>query len=159
MGVDIHIHLVKFCHEDRYFHELKLYRVDQKTGGFKEVDLYPYRNSEMFDDMQGEEFPSTAINLSSLAPDIREDIECAKNSVGCYDFYCINLASFALYIEKNPIVKDYDADWGEDGEDVKYKPNPLKDLYLEICTFLSFADFDYDWTPLSDYSMLFYFDH
>ena len=158
MGKDIHLHVVKFYHEDRYFHELKLFRVDKKTGEFKDVDIYSYRDYEMFDEMEDMEFPSTSIKLSSLAPELREEIEKRMNFIGYHTFSCINLASFALYNEKHPTVKDYEADWGEDGKDVKYKPNPLKSLYDDILTFLSFADWDYDWTPLSDYCLLFYFD-
>ena len=172
MGVDIHMHLVKFNHESRYFEELKLYRFNTKSGKYEELDLYPGRNSEMFGAMVNEEtisygiFPEKNLHTGSLEPELAEYIEGLMNPpkgefLGYYDFREVNLLEWKVYIENHPKVFDYDVSW-EDSEDcASYKSNPLKELYDTCVNFITFADDDFSWgmSSLADYKLIYYFDH
>lgn len=165
MGVDIHIHLVKFNHETRYFEEIKLFRLDKKINKYCEVDLFPGRNSEMFDAMseRGDSsygvFPYCLLRINSLAPELQKIIKEKKETIGYYGFYEINLASFDSYVKENPKVKDFDADWEEDSKNIPRKDNPLKSLYEDCITYLCFAE-GWGWLDddLSEYKMIYYFD-
>lgn len=168
MGVDIHIKLFKYDNERNQFKKLTLYRWDYKTGEYKEVYIFPGRNSEMFDGMkEGDEvdgygvFPSSSIKLNSLFDPDREEIEEKMHTTGCYDFNEINLAEMALYCKEHPTVTDYDVEWhDEDPNFVKpTKKNPICDLYDEICQYGYFADnWDWDFSSLSEYKVIYYFD-
>ena len=158
MGADIHVHLVKFNHESRYFEELKLYRYDEKHDEFKVVRLDIGRDYEMFDEMKDGDFPRVSLILSSLEPSLEDFINERIGSFGFYGFYEISLADFNLYLNEHPKVKDYDAVWEDDIP--VYKENPLKNVYEECISYISFVDnFYFDFTSLADYRMIFYFDN
>lgn len=160
MGVDIHVKIVHFNHETRYFEELKLFKLNEKKE-LVPVDVYSYRNSEMFNVMQGHEdyndipFPASPLEFGSLEPELQEEILKEKDNL-CYGFSEISISEFGRYLENNMKVEDYDADWGENGENVKYKDNPLNSLYEAVINFISFAD-DYVWS-YKDYKVIYYFD-
>lgn len=171
MGVDIHMHLVKFNHESRYFEEIKLYRFNKKTGEYEELDLYPGRNSEMFGAMMNEEtisygiFPEKSVHTSSLEPEFAEHIEGLMNPpegefLGYYGFHEVNLLEWKVYVENHQKVLDYDVSWGEE-DYPSYKTNPLKELYDTCVSFIEFADDDFSWgiSSLADYKLIYYFDH
>lgn len=170
MGMDIHIKLFKYDNERNQFKKLTLYRWDYKTGEYKEVYIYTGRNSEMFNGMTdgGSDsdgygyFPASSIKLNSLFDPDREEIEKDMKATGFFDFNEINLAEMALYCKEHPRVVDYDVTWhNEDPNFVKpTKDNPICDLYKEICQYAAFADnWNWDFSPLSEYKIIFYFDH
>lgn len=163
MGEDIHIKVVKFNHEDRYFHELKLFRMD-KEGNYVPACIYNGRNYEMFSAMKnGEEnnygiFPYRTLRYSSLVPELQEELLKFKNEIGNYDFSEILLSEFANYIKDHKEILDYDADWGEDDKNIKYKENPLCALYRIIYDYIDFSEqYGIDW-DFTDYKVIYWFD-
>lgn len=164
MGADIHVKIVAFNHQTRYFEEVPLFRWDSKKGEYKDVDLFPGRNSEIFGALTNEEyhnyghFPCRSVRFDSLEPEFREKIEKEFQTLGFYDFCEVSLESFCGYLREHPKVKDYDEIWEADNP--VYKDNPLKDLYADCITYLQFAtDWYIDVGDLSDYKVIYYFDH
>jgi len=168
MGVDIHIKLFKYNEKENIFEKITLYRWDKKTGKYQEADVFPGRDSEMFngmtvgDDIDGYGyFPSSPICLNSLFELDKKEIEEDMKTMGYYDFNEINLAEMALYCDRHKKVVDYNAEWNdEDPNFIKpTKDNPICSLFEQICQYLSFADDYWDFKPLSYYKVIFYFDH
>ena len=154
MGVDINTIVAVYNEDTNLYNELTLKRVDI-NGKLRDVDIYPYRNTEMFRAMQNEEedfyghFPARGIRMNSLSEPLRKKIEEFKNMDGCYGFYEISLASMKNYVEKYPTLKDYDE-----------TANPIKHLFDTIQVFIDFADF-YGIMTEEDYSnfkLIYFFD-
>lgn len=163
MGEDIHIKVVKFNHEDRYFHELKLFRIDGE-GNYVPAWIYSGRHYEMFSAMQNGEqhnygfFPYRDLRCSSLDPELQKELSEIMNDAGNYSFSEILLSEFANYIKDHEKIWDYDEDWGEDGNDVKYKENPLCSLYKAIYNYIDFSEeYGIDW-DFTDYKVIYWFD-
>ncbi len=161
MGVDINTIVAVYNEDTNLYNELTLKRVDI-NGKLRDVDIYPYRNTEMFRAMQNEEedyyghFPARGIRMNSLSEPLRKKIEGFKDMDGCYGFYEISLASMKNYVEKYPTVKDCD----ETDKSILMKTNPIKHLFDTIQVFIDFADFygimaeeDY-----SNYKLIYFFD-
>lgn len=173
MGMDMHVRLAKYNKETNLYDELVLYRPGEtyhysKTGekiiddpNYERVLIYDGRNSEMFIGMKnGDEedgygdFPWTSIALSSLEPKFRKDIEEYMSSAGFFDFYELTLADMKLYTLDHPYVTDYNSE-----EEGKKKVNPIVALFADICKYASLVDnWDWNFTPLSNYKVIFYFD-
>lgn len=183
MGKDIHVRLTKLNKETNLYEELALYKPGieyhyDKEGNkiidnpnFQKIYIYDGRNYEMFDGMkEGDEidgygnFPWTSINLNSLEPKLKKEIEEKQNIQGYFDFYETTLADIKLYLYKHPTVVNYEAEeeeW-EEQEKQNKKPrkiNPIQHLFQNICDYGYFAD-NWNWgiEPLSVYKVLFYFD-
>lgn len=161
MGVDINTIVAVYNEDTNLYNELTLKRVDI-NGKLRDVDIYSYRNTEMFRAMQNEEednyghFPARRIRMNSLSEPLRKKIEESKDMNGCYGFYEISLASMKNYVEKYPTVKDCD----ETCKPILMKTNPIKYLFDTIQVFINFADFygimteeDYD-----NYKLIYFFD-
>lgn len=176
MGKDIHVHLAKHNRETNLYEELILYKPGEEyhynefgdkivdNPNIKRVPLYNQRNYEMFNGiMDGDNidgygiFPRTSIDLNSLEPNFKKEIEDIINTEGYFDFYETNLADMKLYLNEHPIVVDYDGEWEEGVK--SQKTNPIKYLYDNICSYGYFAD-DWSWDiePLSSYKIIFYFN-
>lgn len=164
MGVDINTIVAVYNEDTNLYNELTLKRVDI-NGKLRDVDIYSYRNTEMFRAMQNEEednyghFPARDIRMNSLDEPLRKKIERFKDMDGCYGFREISLASMKNYVEKYPEVKDYDGTW-ETLEDVPMKTNPIKYLFDTIQVFIDFADF-YGIMAEEDYNnfkLIYFFD-
>lgn len=161
MGRDIHIKIAKFNHESRYFEEIKLMKYN-KEGELVPVDIYDFRNQEMFDAMTnygyGEDgygiFPCSILEFASLDPKFKEEMEKEKETFGCYGFSEISIEGFSAYLKDHMKVKDYDVEW-ESEKDVKYKDNPLNDLFERICYYIEFSG---GWGSYKDYKVIYYFD-
>lgn len=182
MGQDIHIRVAKYNEKTNLYDELVLYKPGKEyhydSNGNKIIDnpdfqkVYIYngvRDYEMFDGMkEGDEndgygnFPWVPIKFNSLEPSFRDRIKLKTLIDGYYDFYEINLADMKNYLHAHPVVIDYDSElWSEYEKDKRFKPrkdNPIEGLYKEICNYISFADDNWDWNPLSFYKVIFYFD-
>ena len=163
MGTDIHMKVVKFNHEDRYFHELKLFRVDD--GEYRPVYIYNGRNSEMFDAMQNKNnyqygmFPCRGcLKVSSLDPELQKFFEEEMKIVGCYGFNEISLNEFGNYVLTHEKIEDYDVDWEGNETEVVYKDNPLKDLYSAVIHYIDFAEKYGIYKDYDDYKVIFWFD-
>ena len=179
MGKDIHVIVCKYNKETNLYHKLALFRLrrENEMKGYNhdgttyeikdpyiEVPVYTFRNYELFDilcDRGAEEscFPHREISYPSLEPELREEVESDKNAEGFFDFSETNFAEIALYLKEHPKVKDYDADWGEDGKDVQYKDNPVKSFY-ELCYNYAYQADDWFFINdyLSSYKVLYWFD-
>jgi len=179
MGCDIHVRASKLNKETNLYEELILWRPgveyhyahNDATGemekivdnpDFEKVYIYNGRNYEMFDGMKdGTEedgygnFPHFPIVLNSLEPAFRENIKEYMEATGFFDFWEISLAEMKLYLLEHPKVLDYYN--CEEDEDV-WKDNPIKDLFQDICNYINYADKEWDWTPLSQYKIIIYFD-
>lgn len=173
MGMDLHIRIAKYNKETNLYDELVLYRPGEtyhytETGekviddpNYERVLIYDGRDSEMFSGMkEGDEtdgygdFPWTPIALSSLEPKLRKNIEEYMGSTGFFDFYELTLADMKLYILDHPYVTDYDSE-----EEEKKKVNPIVALFADICKYASLVDsWNWNFTPLSNYKVIFYFD-
>ena len=181
MGMDIHIKITKYDEIDNLYKELILYRpgetyhYDEKGNKIVDNPDYEivrvfngYRNSEMFDGMKnGNEtdgygyFPTSPIRLNSLEPKLREEIKKHQKAQGYFDFWEINLAEWKAYNLEHSTVVDYDAnvDWDEIKDVEPQKKNPIISLFQEICNYCSFAEgYSWDFSNLSDYKILIYFD-
>ena len=167
MGVDIHVKVLKYNEEDNLYHELKLYTKEKDE--YKKVYIYNGRNSEMFDGLMNRNcedgygyFPASRVRLNSLEPTIRKEIEEAQNY--CYGFSETTVADMKNYLNEHPEVIEYDTHWDEDDfnkpfEEKPHKTNPIKYLYDEICEYIRFADWTFEFTDrLSEYKIIFYFD-
>lgn len=168
MGVDITVHILKYNEEDNFFHKLKLYT--KEKGEYKSVLVYEGRNYDLFsalknekDDVEGYgHFPNSPIRMNSIEPKLREEIE--KDKEYCFGFCETSLADMRYYVSQHPKVVDYDAEWDDDtfGKPFEEKPlmtNPIKYFYDDICNYIHFADWEFDFIDkLSDYKIIYYFD-
>lgn len=150
MGIDIHTYLCKYDPEDNLWHELKLYRKDKEK--IKEVSIFDRRNSDLFGILQNEgfetdmgTFPSTKIAYSSLEEEFKERV--VKDQEYCYGFNEVSLSDMKCYIKEHPIILE------------PHRENPVKEFFEECVTYISFADEWFDFTPLSRYKLLYWFDH
>lgn len=164
MGADIHIKVVKFNHETRYYDELQLFTRNNK-GEYFPVDIFPGRNSEMFGAMQNQEvdnygrFPATPLKLDSLSPSLREEMKAEMDYSDTYSFNEIGVEAFRNYVKEHKKIYNYDLVWDELGYDAKATEikNPLKDMYKDIQAYIFFATGWWE-NNYSDYKMIFWFD-
>ena len=165
MGVDIHCHLVKYNSHTNTYIEIKLYK--QQKDMFDSIPIFSGRNHNLFQILQneaGEElFPSHSIRLTSLEEKLRKQIEKAmENGSGYYGFSEVSLADMKLYTIDNPLIVDYNSDEWDFYEKTGKKPmktNPICWFFEEICTYAKlYDDFDWEFSSLSDYKLIYYFD-
>ena len=176
MGMDLTVRILKYNEETNFYEELKLFRQANKydyssDSGLVKVEVYPGRNSEMFEGMRDGDridgygyFPWTRIKLNSLEPELRKEIEELQNTEGYFDFKEISFAEMELYLLTHPTVVDYDSDKWDDWKNTDPKPqmeNPIKsNIYERILSYISLAENCYmDFTSFSDYKIIFYFDY
>lgn len=164
MGVDIHLAIVKFDRDLNAYKEIKLYKKDDKNN-YAPIDLYPARNSELFDYLAGKEddFPVKHLYEKNLPQDLKNQIDKYKNEeYGCYDFSEANLADVKLYLKDNPKVRDYNYEGGEEEADflIKgYKENPVLDLVRIVEYALAFDDFFWSYEgSFADVRIIYFFD-
>ena len=139
MGVDIHVKIA-YKDSEKGWKEVKLYTKNDEDK-FEEVDIFPGKNSEIFDIMSGKEdeyFPNTPIYKKDLPDSIVKEIEEAENTFGYFNFYEVNLADLKLYIKNHPTIPDYDAEWKDDKK--VYKPNPIISVVEDVEAFMDFAE-------------------
>lgn len=158
MGRDIHVRIVKKDRETGKWNQIKIYRKEKKRK-FKIVDVYPFRNYELFEilnEKEDENYHADVICMSDLPIALKQEIEKFKNIDGYYDFKEINLADLKLYLHHNPKVRDYDYE----AEDPKaFKDNPVKYFIERIEQYLDFADPYWDvCRPPSDVRIIYWFD-
>lgn len=178
MGVDMTVRVFKYDPSDNFYHEISLYvprdkynkyYYDEKgnkheyTDKYAPVPVYSGRNTEMFDGMKdGDEingygyFPWRPVVLPSFEPEVRKELSELPNKY-YYDVNEISLVGFECYIKTHPEVVDYEKDWG-DNEDNSMKENPLKDLFKDICSYITLADYHSWISTWEDYKVVFYFD-
>lgn len=158
MGRDIHVRIVKKDRETNAWKQIKLYyKGDHK---FKVVDIYPFRNYELFDILSergdDEYFTSSPVTTNDLPIILKNEIEATKKSFGFYGFREVNLADLKLYLCKVPKIRDYD----HEEEDPKaWEDNPVKYFIERIEQYISFADPYYDFYCIdSDVRIIYWFD-
>lgn len=161
MGVDIHTYLCKYDPEDNLWHELKLYRKNGEE--FKEVPIFDGRNSELFEILQNDnfiynigDFPSTVIAPLSLEPGFRDRVD--QDQKYCYGFSEVLLSDMKYFAKDYPTIPDYEVEPDEWNSQPR-KKNPVKGFYETCVDYASFADAWFDFTPLSRYKLLYWFDH
>ena len=157
MGRDIHVRIIKKDRETGKWNQIKLYHKEKKK--FKVVDIYPFRNYELFDilnENEDEKYHANKICTPDLPIALKQEIEKLKNIAGYYGFKEINLADLKLYLYNNPKVRDYDYDT----EDPKsFKDNPVKYFIERIEQYLDFSDpyWDMD-NSFSNIKIIYWFD-
>lgn len=163
MGRDIHLHLVKFNRKENRYEEVKLYR-KSKDGTYYVVDLFPGRDGELFDILNGNEddyFPCRPIHVENLPSSLAEEIKKDINTFGYYDFKEANLADIKIYLKEHPKVRDWDYECEgnqEKWEKKAWKENPVKSLVRRIDYFIDFFD-EYNWEYSdSDVRLIYWFD-
>ena len=135
MGVDIHVRVIKRDPTTNLWEEIKLYKLTSENK-YEYVDLYPYRNSELFDILQHTDFPGLVCHPEYLPEPLKQEIEDIQNDKefsGYYGFSDANLADIKLYLMKHPKVRDYDYE-SKDAEDFEvngWKNNPVK-FFVEL---------------------------
>lgn len=153
MGRDIHVNiLIKTKNEG--WKDVVLYKPDKK-GSFIPIEIYPYRNYELFDILNKTTdvfFPATLIKRDELPQQLKTQLEEEQNDYGFYGFFEANLADIKLYYIDNPIVEDYDKNDGS------IKDHPIKDFIDTIYNYVNiwadgFMDFFY-----SDIKIIYRFD-
>lgn len=139
MGRDIHVRIVKKDRETNTWKQIKLYyKGDHK---FKVVDVYPFRNYELFDILSergdDEYFTASPVTTDDLPTILKNKIEATKKSFGFYGFKEINLADLKLYLYKVPKIRDYDY---EEKDPKAWEDNPVKYFIERIEQYIDFAD-------------------
>lgn len=155
MGADIHVKILK--RDNNAWKQVTLYRKEKEE--FKLVDVYPFRNYELFDILNGEEdnnYIAYPIREDSLPVAFKKEIEGYKNTVGYYGFKEINLADLKLYLYKIPKVRDYDY---EENSPNAWKDNPVKYFIEKIEQYINFASQYGEFiSPPSDIRIIYWFD-
>lgn len=157
MGKDIHIRVIKRNRDTNNWEQIKLYRKEKRK--FKLVDIYPFRNYELFsiiNESEDEKYNAYPISLTGLSDSLRQEIEKYQNTLGYYGFKEISLADLKLYLYRSPKVRDWDY---EDNDTKAWKDNPVKYFVEKIEQYIDFADpyWDFDTSP-SDIKILYWFD-
>lgn len=134
MSEDIYVHILKRKRNTNKWKEVILYEKNEK-GSTNVINPYPFRNYELFETLKEDmAYPIEEHNLpESLKEKYKEDHEY------CYGFKEINFAELKLYVIKHSTE-----------EQIKY-------FCERIEWYLNFADEDFDFTPLSDYRILYWF--
>lgn len=158
MGVDISVYIAKRNRKTNTWEHIKLYKKNGKK--FKLVDIYPFRNYELFDILSGKDddkFPDYPIVTKDLPTFLRQEVKRCKNALGYYNFKEVNLADLKLYLKEVPKVRDYDFD---DDDPNAWTDNPVKNFIERIEQYLDFADpyWDFGNNPASDVKILYWFD-
>ena len=158
MGVDIHVHVLKYEEKDNLYHEKKLFVYDASKDIYDNISPWSGRNYELFRILNDDgDFPASSyVNLNSLDDNSKEEIK--EDIEFCYGFHEILLVELKLYLIEHPTIEDFEEDW-EEGTEVPTKENPVKEFYTAICNYLNFADWTFDFTSLSKYKVVYYFDH
>lgn len=158
MGRDIHVRLIKKDRETGKWNQIKIYRKEKKRK-FSVVDIYPFRNYELFgilDEKEDEKYYVDTICVPDLPIALKQEIEKFKNIGDCFDFREINLADLKLYLYRSPKIRDWDY---EDTDPKAWKDNPVKYFIERIEQYLAFADPYWDvCTPASDIRIIYWFD-
>lgn len=154
MAIDIHVRILKKDRDDGTWKQVKLYK--KEKGKFKLVDVYPFRHYELFDILNENEDD----NYSAM-PILKEEIPFAlkkeiENFEYGYGFREINLADLKLYLQKTPLVRNWDY---EDDDSRAWKDNPVKYFIERIEQYLDFASDYWDFSPSSDIKIIYWFDH
>lgn len=164
MGVDIHTHIVKYNEDTNAYKELVLYEKENKS--YERISPYSWRNYELFEILQNKDnnkinFPSKEIRMSALDPEFKDFLN--KEKEYCYGFAEVSFADIKNYLFECPTVTDYDSDaWDnwKKGDPVPIKENPIKGFFERLCNYAEFADeWGWDISSLSDYKLIYYFDH
>ena len=156
---DIHVKIVKKDRETNTWKRIKLYYKEKRK--FKVIDIYPFRNYELFDilnekDESDEHFFASSIVTDDLPIALKNEIETAKKSFGFYGFREINLADLKLYLHKVPKIRDYDY---EENDPKAWKDNPVKYFIEKIEQYIDFADPYWDFYCIdSDIRIIYWFD-
>lgn len=154
MGADIHVYILKRNRETNAWKHIKLYT--KEKGKFKLVDVYPYRNYELFDILNGKEdekYSAQPISKVGLPPHLKKEIEEFEYG---YGFKEINLADLKLYLRQVPKIRDWDY---EDTDPNAWKDNPVKFFIERIEQYIDFADYYWDIIPASDIKIIYWFDN
>lgn len=157
MGRDVHIRIIKRDRDTDKWKQIKLYY--KEKGKIKLVDVYPFRNYELFDIINGSEdkkYNAYPISLINLPDNLQKEIERCQNIPGYYNFREISLADLKLYLYRSPKVRDWDY---EDDDPKAWKDNPVKYFTERIEQYIDFADPYWDFeTSLSNIKILYWFD-
>lgn len=158
MGTDIHVRIL--FKKNAIWKSVNLYRYDEEKDEFKKIDIYPFRNSELFDILNEE--VGNSIEYNSLPVDLLKEkaIKDCKTTSEYYNFQEVNLADLKLYLLKNPKIRDYDyeAENDEDFNKNGWKTNPVEFFIERIEYILDLAEPYYDFSPPSYTRIIYWFD-
>lgn len=157
MGRDIHVKIIKRDHTTDKWKQIKLYKKEKRK--FKVIDVYPFRNYELFDiisEKEDERYKAYPITLINLPDNLKKEITEYKNISGYYGFREITLADLKLYLYQVPKIRDWDY---EENDPNAWKDNPVKFFIEKIEQYIEFFDpwWEID-TSLSDIKILYWFD-
>ena len=157
MGRDIHVKIIKRDHTTDKWKQIKFYKKEKRK--FKVIDVYPFRNYELFDiisEKEDEKYKAYPITLINLPDNLKKEITEYKNISGYYGFKEITLADLKLYLHQVPKVRDWDY---EENDPNAWKDNPIKFFIEKIEQYIDFFDpwWEIDTSP-SDIKILYWFD-
>ena len=161
MGKDIHIRVVKRNRETNNWELINLYQ--KKENEIVAINLFPFRNYDIFDILQGKEnctnLNPLPIAMAGLPSELQEEIAKDKEEL-CYDFKEVTLADLKLYFEYSPKIKDWDSYYEDENDPRGFITNPIKYFIERIEYFLEFAiDSSWKWNySNSDIKILYWFD-
>lgn len=163
MGKDIHVKIVKRNRETNNWEQINLYCKNDKNE-IKEVAFFPFRDSEIFDILQGRDndchLNPLPISLAGLSADLQKEITEDKEQ-GYFGFKEVTLADLKLYLERTPQIKDWDEYYEDENDPRAWKTNPIKYFIERIEYFMEFACdafWKYDCSN-SDIKVLYWFDN
>ena len=157
MGRDIHVKIIKRDHTTDEWKQIKLYKKEKRK--FKVIDVYPFRNYELFDiisEKEDERYKAYPITLINLPDNLKKEITEYKNISGYYGFKEITLADLKLYLHQVPKIRNWDY---EENDPNAWKDNPIKFFIEKIEQYVEFFDpwWEVDTSP-SDIKILYWFD-
>ena len=152
MGRDIHVRIVRKDYNENTWKEVVLYHKGYEK--MEPVDIYPFRNYELFDILSGNEhdgYKAMPIIIDDLPDSIKQEIKEYQQDYA-FGFREITLADLQLYLYKVPKIKD-------DEEDI-LKDNPVKFFIERITQYLDFVEPWWDECLLSsNIRILYWFDN
>ena len=157
MGKDIHVRLVHKEYETNLWKQVILYY--KKNEEIKPVDVYPFRNYELFNILSEEDdfYHTIPIITNDLPSSLKQEIEEYQKEGGGYKFQEITLADLELYLYRMPKVRDWDY---EEDDPKAFKDNPVKFFIERIIQYLDFAEPYWDLINLhSNVRILYWFDN
>lgn len=169
MSTNIHFYVERYNRKNKVWDALiptvttRNYKDELVTN---KVDFWFYNGThEVFSILQGEEdgFSPKFGVPDDLSADVKaiydEDFPAEGGYTGCFGAAHTSLGRLYTYYLENKEVLDYDADWGEGGNDKKYMTNPIYGVIERVIFYLEALYGEWNWKDaMDDVRVVYWFD-